>query len=157
MTCEDLDGVYMYAQKLDGSGGVEYWKNSLCLAKDDLQLELVRNVIDSVCSSGFLVFFGAAGCKFWIDVCGLVVISFNPKTLDVSERVSPVLIVLDASKSKVKLNIEVIIGADGFLREISDDVIKEIKFIFKLIKFPVFLLILYSVISKFFRSSRNVG
>ncbi len=92
-----MSGVYLFAQALNNSGAVEFWRHSddptgwNKLSLDDSLTHELRQTMDALMERG-RIYFQSTGVECRAFLAGPALIKLTPATLDVDGRLSPVLL-----------------------------------------------------------------
>lgn len=142
--------VYIYAQSLDNSGDVEYWRARERLSPGDPALDAVRRVIDATIEQGAKIRSIPGELECWATTGGPCIIQLYPKTLDVDGRVSPVILLFNIygkNRSGVGLLIKSVPQVTG--RQLRETTFLAIEGVLRVVRWPAFLTKLYVLFKKF--------
>ena len=145
--------AYFYAQALDNSGDVAYWKvddgGVIFQQIDSDHTHLLREKIDHSINFGQQLFSHGDYLECRATWNGEGVITIKPLTLDINGRISPVLLLLNIygeSRSNAAAMLRYIPELTG--RKLSEAALDEIKKLQRLLNLPRLLLLLVLLLSK---------
>lgn len=145
--------AYLYAQELDNEGGVEYWCTSGLgviwerLMPSDTRLPDIRDRLDFLQGRGRSWTVGGDALPCGINMNGDCVVCIHPITLDVNERVSPVLLLFNAlssSRQQIASAIEKIPSL--MKRDLDDEILLSSSRLRRILGWSCWLILLHMIV-----------
>ncbi|MBE3026329.1 hypothetical protein [Janthinobacterium sp. GW458P] len=147
--------AYFFAQALDNSGEVEYWRISEQGARYDKlemadpKLALIRKNIDEAAMLEAFYFFKGETLDIRMSFAGSGLISIRPSTLDIDGRISPVLMIFNVHgdlRHHVATVVNGILGQMG--RDLSRGSVADVEKLQRILNLPRPVLLFTLFLSK---------